>query len=44
MKTIGSHLATLLAGETKLRLQLAPFVKYVVLLVAVVCSTAGCSK
>ena len=36
MKTIGSHLATLLAGETKLRRQLAPFVKYVVLLVAVV--------
>jgi len=36
MKTIGFHLATLLAGETKLRRQLAPFVKYVVLLVAVV--------
>ena len=36
MKTIGSHLAMLLAGETKLRRQLAPFVKYVVLLVAVV--------
>ena len=36
MKTIGSHLATLLAGETKLRRQLGPFVKYVVLLVAVV--------
>ena len=36
MKTIGSHLATLLAGETKLRRQLAPFVQYVVLLVAVV--------
>ena len=36
MKTIGSQLATLLAGETKLRRQLAPFVKYVVLLVAVV--------
>ena len=36
MKTIGSHLATLLAGEIKLRRQLAPFVKYVVLLVAVV--------
>ena len=36
MKTTGSHLATLLAGETKLRWQLAPFVKYVVLLVAVV--------
>jgi len=36
MKTMGSHLATLLAGETKLRRQLAPFVRYVVLLVAVV--------
>ena len=36
MKTIGSHLATLLTGETKLRRQLAPFVKYVLLLVAVV--------
>ena len=36
MKTIGSHLATLLARETKPRRQLAPFVKYVVLLVAVV--------
>ena len=36
MKTIGSDLATLLAGESKLRRQLAPFVKYVVLLVAVV--------
>ena len=36
MKTIGSHLATLLTGETKLRRQLAPFAKYVVLLVAVV--------
>ena len=35
MKTVGSHLAMLLAGETKLRRQLAPFVKYVVLLVAV---------
>jgi len=36
MKTISSHLATMLAGETKLRRQLAPFVKYVVLLLAVV--------
>ena len=36
MKTIGSHLATLVAGKTKLRWQLAPFVKYVVLLVTVV--------
>ena len=36
MKTIGSHLATLVAGKTKLRWQLAPFVKYVVLLGAVV--------
>ena len=36
MKAIGSHLATLLPGETKLRVQLGPFVKYVVLLVAVV--------
>jgi Trk K+ transport system NAD-binding subunit len=36
MKTIASHLATMLAGETKLRRQLAPFVKYVVLLLAVV--------
>jgi len=36
MKTISSHLATLLAGEAKLRRQLAPFVRYVVLLVAVV--------
>ncbi len=36
MKTIASHLATLLTGETKLRRQLAPFVKYMVLLVAVV--------
>ena len=36
MKTTGSHLATLLAGEPKLRWQLAPLVKYVVLLIAVV--------
>ena len=36
MKTIGSHLATLVAGKTRLRWQLAPFVKYVVLLVAIV--------
>ncbi|MEE9533074.1 MAG: potassium channel family protein, partial [Acidimicrobiia bacterium] len=36
MKTIGSHLATLLTGETKLRRQLAPFVKYLVLVVGVV--------
>jgi len=36
MKTIAAHLATLLTEETKLRRQLAPFVKYVVLLVAVV--------
>ena len=36
MKTIGSHLATLLPGETKVRRQLAPFVKYVALLVAVI--------
>ena len=36
MKTTGSHLATLLAGEHKLRWQLAPLVKYVLLLVAVV--------
>ncbi len=36
MKTIASHLATLLTGEPKLRRQLAPFVQYVVVLVAVV--------
>ena len=36
MKTIGSQLAMLLTEETKLRRQLAPFVKYVVLLVVVV--------
>ena len=36
MKTIGSHLATLLTGETKLRRQFEPFAKYVVLVVAVV--------
>ncbi len=36
MMTIGSHLATRLAEDTKLRRQLAPFVKFVVLLVAVV--------
>ena len=36
MKTISSHLAMLLTGEAKLRRQLAPFVKYVVLVVAVV--------
>ncbi len=36
MMTIGSHLAARLAEDTKLRRQLAPFVKFVVLLVAVV--------
>jgi voltage-gated potassium channel len=36
MKTIASHLATPLTGETKLRRQLAPFVKYVVLVAAVI--------
>ena len=36
MKTVGSHLATLLTAETKLRRQVAPFVKYLVLLVTVV--------
>jgi len=36
MKTISSHLATLLTGATSPRRQLAPFVKYVLLLVAVV--------
>ncbi len=36
MKTIGSYLASLLAGGGKLRRQLAPFVKYVLLLVGVV--------
>ena len=40
MKTIGSHLATMLAGETKLRRQLAPFVQYMVLLVAIVVGQA----
>ena len=34
MMTIGSHLAARLAEDTKLRRQLAPFVKFVVLLVA----------
>ena len=38
MKTVGSHLAALLAEDTQLRRQLAPFVKYVVVLVAVVLS------
>jgi Trk K+ transport system NAD-binding subunit len=36
MKTVGSQLAALFTGETKLRRQLGPFVKYVVLLVPVV--------
>jgi Trk K+ transport system NAD-binding subunit len=36
MKTLGTHLATWLAGRGKLRRQLAPFVRYVVLLIAVV--------
>ncbi|MCH7489884.1 MAG: NAD-binding protein, partial [Gemmatimonadetes bacterium] len=36
MKTVGSQMAALLARDTQLRRQLAPFVKYVVLLVAVV--------
>ncbi len=36
MKTVGSHLASLVSGDTKLRKRLAPFVRYVVLLVAVV--------
>ena len=34
--TVSSQMAALLAGDTQLRRQLAPFVKYVVLLVAVV--------
>jgi voltage-gated potassium channel Kch len=36
MKTVSSHLATLLTGETKLRRQLAPLVQYLALLVVVV--------
>lgn len=36
MKTVGSQLAALMAGRGTLRRQLAPFVKYVVLLVAVI--------
>jgi len=36
MKTIGSHLASLLVGRGKVRRQLAPFVRYIALLVAVV--------
>ena len=36
MKTVSSQMAALLGGDTQLRRQLAPFVKYVVLLVAVV--------
>ena len=36
MKTVGSHLAALLAGGSRLRRQPAPFVTYVVLLVAFV--------
>jgi hypothetical protein len=36
MKTVGSQLATLFTEETQLRRQLAPFVKYLVLLVAVI--------
>ena len=36
MKTVGSHLAALLAGSGVLRRQLAPFAKYVALLTAVV--------
>ncbi|MCH7715830.1 MAG: NAD-binding protein [Gemmatimonadetes bacterium] len=36
MKTVGSQMAALLARDTQLRRQLAPFVKYVVLLVTVV--------
>jgi Trk K+ transport system NAD-binding subunit len=36
MKTVAAHLATLFNSETKLRRQLAPFVSYVVIVVAVV--------
>ena len=36
MKTVGSHLAALLSGSGVLRRQLAPFAKYVALLVTVV--------
>ena len=36
MKTLGTHLATWLAGGTKVRRQLAPFVRYLVLLVAII--------
>ena len=36
MKTIGSHLASLVSGGTTARRRLAPFVRYVALLVAVV--------
>jgi hypothetical protein len=36
MKTVAAHLATLFNSETKLRRQLAPFVSYVVVVVAVV--------
>ncbi len=36
MKTIGSHLAALTAGGTKLRRQLGPFIRYVAFLTAIV--------
>ncbi len=36
MKTLGTHLATLIAGDSKLRRQLRPFVKYIALLFAVI--------
>lgn len=36
MKTVGSHLASLISGESKLRRQLAPFLTYMVILLAVV--------
>ncbi len=36
MKTVGSHLAALVAGGDKLRRQLVPFAKYLALLVAVI--------
>ncbi len=36
MKTVASHLAALVSGGTKLRRQLVPFAKYLILLIAVV--------
>ena len=36
MKTVGSHLASLLSGGTQLRRQLVPFAKYIALLVGVI--------